>query len=347
LEGNTAPLFLNNLVSINSTTGTNKTLEDLNCFATLSDNENNTLNVSARWYKNDVSQFTLEYNNSYTNGTLFISILDDENTTKGENWSCALRVCDSGLCSEWNQSSNLTVLNTAPTASLVAPNDNNSSTNRNPTFIWNGTDADNDTLSYNINVSLVASSICVDSEKYQTTSDENYTVFLKCLYDHLDYYSWKVRAYDGSDYGSWTSARNLYINSLVSISLPVNLTNFGQLSNGESVNTTTDSPLPLRVNNTGNVLENITILATPLWVSEGAPNNYYQFRIDNRTSGSGIFDLVGTLTAWGQMPIVELVGISRLNYTKTADVDLYIEVPMTEGAGVKRSIINFTVYLAE
>jgi antitoxin component YwqK of YwqJK toxin-antitoxin module len=58
-ESNTAPNTPS--VGINSSEGENRTSEDLNCYATISDPEGNSMNATVRWYKNGVLNRTLNF----------------------------------------------------------------------------------------------------------------------------------------------------------------------------------------------------------------------------------------------------------------------------------------------
>jgi hypothetical protein len=71
--------------TLNSTEGSNRTLQDLNCFDVLDDVDNDTMNVSVRWYKDDILNLSVDYNNSYANGTSFDANLSSANTSKGES----------------------------------------------------------------------------------------------------------------------------------------------------------------------------------------------------------------------------------------------------------------------
>lgn len=93
-----------NLVSVD---GTNQSVSDLNCSAVINDSDGDALNVSVRWFKNNVFDFFLDYNNSYLSGAFFSSILDSGNTSEGENWSCSLRLFDGSDYSDWINSSKL------------------------------------------------------------------------------------------------------------------------------------------------------------------------------------------------------------------------------------------------
>ncbi|MCK4997486.1 hypothetical protein KAS08_04225 [Candidatus Pacearchaeota archaeon] len=95
---------------INSTDGTNKETQDLNCFDTLHDPDGDSINVSIRWYKNEVLNLSIDYNNSYLNGTFFNAILLSSNTTNGDNWTCSMRGYDGIDYSTWVNSSSLSVI---------------------------------------------------------------------------------------------------------------------------------------------------------------------------------------------------------------------------------------------
>jgi hypothetical protein len=90
--GNTVPDTPNpSLVSVG---GTNVTGSDLNCSGVVSDADGDDLNVTVRWYKDFVLNLTMDYNNSYSNGTMFSSVLGSGNTSRGEFWNCSMRFSD-------------------------------------------------------------------------------------------------------------------------------------------------------------------------------------------------------------------------------------------------------------
>ncbi|RLC33720.1 MAG: hypothetical protein DRZ76_03985, partial [Candidatus Nealsonbacteria bacterium] len=95
------------LVSVD---GTNTTSADLNCSATITDTDGDAMNVSVVWYKDGVLNLSLDYNNSYVNGTLFSAILDSGNLSVGDVWKCGLRLHDGTDYSSWVNSSGLTVV---------------------------------------------------------------------------------------------------------------------------------------------------------------------------------------------------------------------------------------------
>jgi parallel beta-helix repeat protein len=103
----------NNPVSLlTSIDGLNLTSSDLNCSATISDPNSDLLNVSVRWYKNDVLNLTTDYNNSYSSGILFNATLGSENTTTGEIWNCSIKLNDGEFDSDWGVSNGLSIIDT-------------------------------------------------------------------------------------------------------------------------------------------------------------------------------------------------------------------------------------------
>jgi hypothetical protein len=312
------------------------------------------MNVSINWYTNSVLNFSVDYNASYANGTFFDAVLANGNTTKGQNWSCGMRLFDGQLYSNWVNTTNLTILNTPPAVTLSDPPDASSTTNRTPTFNWTGSDDDGDSMTYEFNISLVASSLCSEPDRYVTgINGSNYTLTsdLACLYDNGDHYIWSARAYDSSLYGSWASYWQINISSLVAISLINDSIDFGSLSLHGYANTTENSPLPFLLQNDGNALLNISINASNLWTSAANPSNYYKFKIDN-SSEAGAFDWAQSITNFTNMPnsATLLKCISRLNYTDskdTAEIDLYVQVPPNEMPGARNSTVTFMAVLGE
>lgn len=99
---------------VNSTDGTNRSNQDLNCHATLTDDMQTNLTAYWRWYKNNESN--LSGNKIVTNGTYsLITTLDSGNTTKGENWICEVKPFDGYNNGTAKNSSAITILNSVPT----------------------------------------------------------------------------------------------------------------------------------------------------------------------------------------------------------------------------------------
>ena len=246
-----------------------------------------------------------------------------------------------------------TVANTPPPkVTLRFPQSNNYTINRTPTFGWyNVTDADNDSLLFNIYIECVACSI--DNRDVNTTT-LNYTPSeLLFLGDDNYFYNWSVRAIDNSSngvtsFGDFSEEWNITINSYVSLSLLTSEVDFGSvLSFGDNDNTTDDSPGPIIVDNDGNVNETVSIYAEDdLWNSAPNPTDKFRFKIGNTTENNA-FNWSGSITNWTNLPNsieTAVVTITSFDYHDTndsAEVDLYVKVPTDEPFGEKQSKIVF------
>ncbi|MBU0980904.1 MAG: right-handed parallel beta-helix repeat-containing protein, partial [Nanoarchaeota archaeon] len=108
------------VVTINSSYGTNLSSDDLNCIATLDDPNGEAMNVSVRWYKDDVPDLLIHFNSSYANGTAFVGPLSYTNTSLGEKWTCGMRFWDGAAWSGWaNASTNITLINNVTACTLI------------------------------------------------------------------------------------------------------------------------------------------------------------------------------------------------------------------------------------
>ena len=335
---------------LTSESGNRKTTEDLYCSAVLFSDEGNVMNVTARWIKDGSTEEEIEYNSDYSSGGSFEAILDSANITKGETWNCSLQLRDGSTTSEWLNIGELEVQNSVPVVVLDSPADLYSTTNRTPIFNWSASDDDSDSLSYEFNISLVSAGTCVDERPVYSVSVAEYTMgsVLNCFDDNN--YTWSVRANDGEEYGSWTTARTITIQSLVGISLPNDVINFGTLAVQGSNDTSDDSPSPLVVQNDGNAKLNISISAGDLWSSVSNPTHYYNYKIDSVEGYSSAFDSVITDTSWTNMPSSTTNAITELDYLSNAnraEIDIYLAVPPTESSDVRNSTISFVSSLGE
>jgi parallel beta-helix repeat protein/surface protein len=351
---NSAP---NNVtVSLLSTGGLNLTTSDLNCSGIISDLDGNDLNVSVRWYKNSVLNLSLDYNGSYTNATEFSAILDSGNTTKNEVWNCSIRVYDGQLYGNWGNSSELEILNSLPTVSLIAPTDWNDSTNRSLEFSWGGSDDDGDSLTFEITIGeyqFEGSGVCSDDRLNSSLNEESYipSSDLYCLHDNGFYYNWSIRAHDGVGWGVSSDVWHFNVTAEIDINLNVDEVNFGSLSSGNINDSSDDNPSPFMIDNNGNVVTNISLNSSAIWNTESGDSSYYQFKVDNVTGEEGAFDWLLSIVSWFDMPITgEVVAVGELNYSDgddSAEVDIRLEVPGDESSGNKSGAIVFKGVLAE
>lgn len=344
------------MVYINSSDGSNKTLQNLNCIASLNDDDGNDLSVFVRWYLNGSLNLTVNYS-SQLSGSDFVGVLGAGNTTKGDVWRCGMQIYDGLEYSSWvNSSVNLTILNSLPTVTLSAPSDWNATTNRSPEFSWTSNDDDDDdSLTYEISISehkFAGLANCNDDRSDDSLSSTSYVPSgdLLCLYDNGYYYNWSVRASDG-EWGSWTNVRHLNISAEIGISLANSSVDFGSLVPGEIENSSDDSPSPFVVSNDGNVVVNISLNSSSLWNSETGTSSFYQFKADNVSGEEGAFDWLLSIVDWFDMPINGLVvAVGELNYsdgTDSAEVDIRLEVPNDEDPSAKSANIIFKGALAE
>lgn len=100
-----------NIFSIDSSNTVNS---ELNCSSPISDEDNNKLNVTVRWYKNSVLNFTRYNNANYPSGSTVSYLLGKGNLSVNDIWHCRIRVYDGINYSSWGISNNLTIIEVPP-----------------------------------------------------------------------------------------------------------------------------------------------------------------------------------------------------------------------------------------
>lgn len=246
-------------------------------------------------------------------------------------------------------------INSLPTVELIYPIGGENITNRTPEFSWQGNDIDGDSLTYEIIIEEHKSgggAICFDN--YEEPILEDYFIpfqDLKCLSDYGYYYTWKVRAHDGMNWGPYSSEEDFYVNALIMVSLPNDEISFGSLDYLASNDTSDDSPMPLIIKNDGNVKINISASASPMWDVQTNDSEYYKVKVDNRSGFPNAFKWISSAFEWINMGITgQVFLIDSLEYhdnKDSAEIDIYLEVPPNEGPGLKNSTIVFESKLAE
>jgi hypothetical protein len=97
-------------VIVNSTYGTNLTTENLTCWASATDDDNDVLNYSGFWYKNGAANQSFNATD-YSSGLLVnVSALDSSYTFAGEHWSCSASAYDGLNYSSSLGSASLTII---------------------------------------------------------------------------------------------------------------------------------------------------------------------------------------------------------------------------------------------
>ncbi len=236
--------------------------------------------------------------------------------------------------------------NNAPGAPpLTIPLHNETTRSRNPNFRWNAsTDADGDTLTYQIQVAnastFAADSLIFNVSSLSATNYSNDTNLIPTDVAHF----WRVRAFDGIEFGSFSDVFNFTIESFNSLSLPINAVGFGLMSNNDTNDTTDMLPPPFLLQNDGNVFVNITINASSLWRSSGNPTRFYQFKIRENETAS--FTNATATANFTNMPItstaIDIPLFNFLNETDTAYIDINITAPSQETAGTRNSTLTIT-----
>jgi hypothetical protein len=278
-------------------------------------------------------------------------------TENSERWQVAVTANDGIEDGNTVLSNNLSIENTPPVVVLYAPEDGNITTNRMPSFYWNGSDVDGDSLTYEFNITCyntLGGECGDDSRIISGISAQNYTLtdYLIYLRDNGYYYNWTVRAHDGTAYGAWASpAWKIEIQASLDVILINDTINFGSMTIDESKNTTTNSPYPFSLQNNGNCFANVSINATQLWNTISSDSDTYEYKADNLTGEEGAFNWLASKFAWAQMPITgQTVAIAELDFNDSKDsveVDVLVTVPNQEPSGDRQSTVYFPVSLGE
>jgi parallel beta-helix repeat protein len=177
------------------------------------------------------------------------------------------------------------------------------------------------------------------------TSYTNTTVTLP--YDTILF--WKVRAKNGDGASAWSETRNFTIKSVVSVNFTVDTINFGDLTLGQSNDTTGNSPYPFVIQNDGNVKINGTGTSTYLWTSQPEPSKYYQYKM--RVNETGAFNDTLSTTNWKNSSYINTdTDLAYLLYQMNQNavfMDIGVTGPSDEPPGYKSAVFTMTVQIAE
>lgn len=231
--------------------------------------------------------------------------------------------------------------------SLISPSNNSSITNRTPKFNWTAATGAIP-ITYEL---LIQRESCQDIGSCVTDlinvtgiEDTNYTIT-----DILDVdavYNWTVRANNSVGYGEYADIFNFTVDSLVSLTLPTSSVNFGTLELGNNSNTTGNSPAPLKVENDGNILVNVSIYANEtLWLQQSLNTSYFQFKADNSSEANSL-NWSGSTQDWLNVSSFALPVIKQLNFSDATDlgeIELYVRVPTDEPSGTRTSTLVIEV----
>jgi hypothetical protein len=300
--------------------------------------------ITAYWDIYRDGSLIAEFNDSQVvaNGVeMNFTVVNSTNTTKGETWIAEVWCGDGADNTSKQNSSSRLIQNSLPSIpTLISPNDdNNTLFDRNVAFNWtNSSDNDDDTISYELNIT---NPVYADAFK-STINNSNHT--LSEILETDSWYNWTVRAYDGEDYSNWSSIWDFYIPSSVIINLTNDTTSFGSVYNNESKNTTSGAE-PIVVENIGNVLTDIKVMAQDgLWDSVALNTSYFQFMAGN-SSEVNSFTWASSQITWENMTNVSTSVLDSLKYNVSrnlGEIESQILVPEYEASGIKSSTIIVT-----
>ena len=353
------------VVYLNSSTGNNRTTDNLTVTATLVDSEGNLMNLTLYWFNQSAIAIAKNYNNNYNNNSVVHFDLNHANTTKGENWSVGIIIFDGAVNSTMANTSRIMINNTPPSLTFQGPLNGNVTTDRTPSFFYILSDNDGDQTWATLNVSLVGGSTCTDinydgqTKNFLTLRDtktfSSLARNLNCFIDHGDWYNWSAQANDIESFSSWTELRNLSLQALLSMSLPNSSINFSNIGYLDWNDTSDNSPWPITIQNDGNAMINVSLEATNLWNTVFNPTIKYQFKVDNVTgvNENNSFSWIKSKSdRYYDIPPTDLLELclADFNYSDArdwAEIDINVTVPNNEGAGARRSVISFIATLDE
>jgi hypothetical protein len=330
--------------------------DELSCTVILEDIDSEMLNVTFIWFVNDTYDdswnTTVECNLSKSSSC--VSDTDVTTPLFNKTYVCSAQATDAVNTTDWRNSSEVLVVNSKPTITLVSPLSGNDTTNRTPTLIWEGNDADGDSLTYEVNITCFPS--CSDDNRnIGGIISENYTLseVVRYLYDGLVgfednyFYNWTVRAYDGIEYSDPVTAWNFTVKSLLDIVLNPDSIDFGEWLPGNITTTVDDDPQPLIIYNNGNTYVNISFRAENyIWDSVQEISNHSRIKVDSVSGINDAYDASSSVTNWMNINRSENVTIiADLNYStikNQAEIDFNLTVPDAEPAGDKAA--NYTLF---
>jgi len=338
---NTAPTIIANVTSpINVYTNTDWKLN-----LTITDPDSgDILTGYVQFYVNNTATGSVQSQTAVNNTNTLIGTLGSSSFNKGATLIAEFWAGDGTSNTTKENTTQVTVLNSLPSKVVLSYPENNDTlfTNRTPRYNWTAaTDADNDALTYQIQVSLNSD---VSSPLTNETGISNTYYVQPSELDFATYY-WRVRANDSEAYGNWSDIWNFTLVPSVSIIVTQDTMNFGTMEQFEVNDTTNNQPAPFELENDGNTEANVSVKSTSLWQSESAQLNtsYYQFKADNSTEANS-FDWLNSQTIFSDMSDIYKSIISILNYTDSndlAEIDIRVEVASDEPPGSKSAILTF------
>ena len=147
--------------------------------------------------------------------------------------------------------------------------------------------------------------------------------------------------------GYTTGLVNVTVNRTLTFTLTPRYVNFTGLNPSDGDNTTDLAPLPFNVTNDGNVLINVSIAVTDLFLTSAAPSAFFQCRCGNTTTDGNCSRLVfpSFNTSFRNCPTSAAVFLPFLDYDSSNDTNylhINVTVPSAEPGGFRESTVTFT-----
>ncbi len=290
-------------------------------------------------------------------------LLNHDATSKEEDWTCSAVAYDGYEYSTVSTSDVTTIQNLAPEKPklMIPTNGNMTLFDRKPMFFWNTTDTDGDSLDFILNITHP------DFPDYIYLTDsvnatQNNTIYNWSIPDELlvDYecgnvnYTWKVKAYDGTNYSEWSDDFQFMIESSVIVTPNETMMNFGALDLLQVYDTLNNTPTPFIFENRGNVkidLKNLTLVPTDsqFWVSQGLSKEFLQFKVDNHSIEdnsfyNSSFSYTNSTTTWTNFSEGNNYPMKLLDYhngSNFIEIDLRLKVPGDEPPVQTSKTFNF------
>ncbi len=261
-------------------------------------------------------------------------------------WNCI--AYDSAGNSGWGDDNRTIIIKAIGISKVIlyAPLNDSSDPETMPEFIWyNAASADNSVITYDLQIDDTYGFFS-DPEVNITGIAEgnnltNYTLTSDLAPD-MQYY-WRVRAFNGTDYGVWSETWEYYVEGVVAFSFIFSDISFGLMELGEQNDTTDNLPMPFIIQNDGNVFIDLRINASSqLWMQQPLNTSYFQFMVDDRHETES-FNISGSRTTWDNISMENKHAIRQLDYNDykdTAVIDILMKVPYDEPAGTRSANIN-------
>ncbi|MBT7903005.1 hypothetical protein HN587_04005 [Candidatus Woesearchaeota archaeon] len=250
--------------------------------------------------------------------------------------------CMSDLFENLNVTDNIVIIPnyTLPIPDLIYPLNNQTNlTLRTPTFYWNASYGYSN-LTYELNITGGCGPLFKNN-----ISELNYTLLSELgTEDECGMYYWQVRSFNETNYSSWSPQLNFSIAPYISFVLLNSNVDFGFMNTNEVKDTTNYAPMPFILENTGNILGDLSIAGTALFEYAEFPGENFQIKTGN-TSEKPSFNWGSSKTEWVNVSNVSQIMIFDFDYfdlTDSAEIDVRIHVSPGD-LGYKNNSITFQI----